>query len=273
MAKEYIAFRFEKLDLQLKDILLGLLPQAGFEGFEEEDEHTVIAYAQDGQIDKSLLEQIIATNNLSPSQSTIEEKNWNAEWESSFEPVVIPGKVAVRASFHPPVTGVMLEIIITPKMSFGTGHHATTFLMMETILDFNLNQKKVFDFGTGTGILAILAEKRGASEIKAVDNDEWSINNAKENIQVNDCSKISLCLSSSIDTDKKYDYIFANINKGVILENKERLYESLVKEGVLILSGLLITDQAEIVSSFHPLLGNPLLITEKNNWISLAFKR
>jgi ribosomal protein L11 methyltransferase len=272
MHKQFVSFRFETLDAQQKDLLLGLLPDAGFDGIEEEGENVLIAFAENGQYDLERFNQIIGENNLSPTQSIVEEENWNAIWESSFEPVVIPGKVAVRASFHQPVTGVAHEIIITPKMSFGTGHHATTYLMMESILENDLSGKTVFDFGTGTGILAILAEKLGAESVDAIDNDEWSIDNARENLLNNYCSRINLDLNNSMKSGKKYEYIFANINKGVILENRDHLYGSLVKGGVLILSGLLTTDEATIVSSFESILGQPLFINEKNNWISLTFR-
>jgi ribosomal protein L11 methyltransferase len=272
MAKQFVSFRFETIDAQQKDLLLGLLPNVGFDGIEEEGDSVLIAFAESGHYDIEKFNQIIVDNGLSPIQSLIEEENWNAIWESSFEPVIIPGKVGVRASFHEPVKDVEHEIIITPKMSFGTGHHATTYLMMEAMFQHDLNGKTVFDFGTGTGILAILAEKLGAASIDAIDNDEWSINNARENLLNNYCSRINLDLKNSMISEKKYEYIFANINKGVILENRDHLYGSLVKGGVLILSGLLTTDEAAIVSSFESLLGQPLFINEKNNWISLTFR-
>jgi ribosomal protein L11 methyltransferase len=272
MPKQFVSFRFETLDAQQKDLLLGLLPGAGFDGIEEDADGVLIAFAEDGSYNADILNKIIEENGLNPSKSTFQEENWNAIWESSFEPVVIPGKVGVRASFHEPVKDVIHEIIITPKMSFGTGHHATTYLMMEAMFEHDLNGKSVFDFGTGTGILAILAEKLGAASVDAIDNDEWSIDNARENILNNSCSRIHLDLKNSMVSEKKYEYIFANINKGVILENRDHLYGSLVKGGVLILSGLLTTDEAAIVSSFESLLGQPLFINEKNNWISLTFR-
>ncbi len=272
MAREYVSFRFESLNIQQKDLLLGILAEAGFDGIEEVGEDAVVAYAEKEKYNAEMLDQIIEQNHLSPLKSVIAEENWNAIWESSFEPVIIPGEVAVRASFHLPVEGVHHEIIITPKMSFGTGHHGTTYLMMEAMLKFDFRDKSVFDFGTGTGILAILAEKLGAQAVTAIDNDEWSINNAKENVINNNCKRIGLSLENSVKSEKKYDFILANINKGVILENRDHLYGSLVKEGVLILSGLLTPDEAAIVSSFESLLGPPLFISEKNNWISLTFR-
>ena len=121
-------------------------------------------------------------------ETLIPEANWNQVWESNFDPVIVDDFVAIRADFHEPVKGVSLEIIITPKMSFGTGHHATTYMMIEQMRELDFTGKSVFDFGTGTGVLAILAEKLGANKVIAVDNDEWSIENAEENFEKNNCT-------------------------------------------------------------------------------------
>src|SRR5205085_7037613 len=138
------------------------------------------------------------------------------EWEKNFERVIIDDFVAIRAPFHKPIQKVTHEIVITPKMSFGTGHHATTFMMIQQMQDVDFKNKKVLDFGTGTGILAILAEKLGATKITAIDNDEWSISNANENIKTNNCRNIQLLLSDSPMLSQKFDVILANINKSVI---------------------------------------------------------
>jgi ribosomal protein L11 methyltransferase len=139
--------------------------------------------------------------------------------------------VAVRADFHEPIKDVKYEIIITPKMSFGTGHHATTYMMMEQMRDANFTDKIVFDFGTGTGVLAILAEKMGAKKIMAIDSDEWSIENANENIKRNNCTAIELQLTNTADVKSEFDIILANINKNIILENLELLESSSCPEG------------------------------------------
>jgi len=272
MPKEYLSLSFTGLSEDQKDVLSGLLSDAGFDGFEEKDPDIFSAFGNSILIQKEKLEEVLRLTGLVGTTEIIPEKNWNEEWERSFEPVIIPGKVAVRASFHAPVANVKHEIIITPKMSFGTGHHATTYLMMEEMMKYDFNGKSVFDFGTGTGILAILAEQLGADNVFAIDNDEWSIDNASENIAMNNCNKIKISLNNSWDSNKKFDIILANINKGVILDNREFLIRSLVKEGLLMLSGLLSSDQKDIEAAFESTLDKPLFINEKNNWISLTFR-
>jgi ribosomal protein L11 methyltransferase len=178
--------------------------------------------------------------------------------------------VAIRAEFHEPVNGVEFEIVITPKMSFGTGHHATTFMMLRQMRLLDFNNKKVVDFGTGTGVLAILAEKMGAAEITGIDYDDWSIENATENCQHNQCSRIRLHQSDNAAGIEKADIILANINKNVILDNLAHLKNALNDGGVLLLSGLLITDEEDIVNTANPLSLRLTGKEVKNNWICLA---
>lgn len=172
------------------ELLVPALEAIGFEGFVEEDE-VLKAYIPEDKWDQAAFEQF-AQEHLSEEQrkgllrNDLEERNWNEAWESSFEPVVIGDFCAIRADFHLPVEGVEQEIIITPKMSFGTGHHATTHLMIEYMESLPMEGGSVVDFGTGTGVLAILASKLGAKEVWAVDNDTWSIENAQENVKRND---------------------------------------------------------------------------------------
>jgi ribosomal protein L11 methyltransferase len=270
MDKKYLAVHFSPVSEQQKDLLTGLLSEAGFEGFEDKDE-LFSAFIDAQNFDPSEFESLISVVGASHSFSYIKEENWNAKWESSFDPVILPGQVAVRASFHEPVYDVKHEIIITPKMSFGTGHHATTWLMMEEMLTLDFKGKSVFDFGTGTGILAILAEKLGAIIIKAVDNDTWSLNNAAENLENNNCKKVHLFGAETVPEGEKFDILIANINKLVILDNKVRMVKALKQGGFLILSGLMTEDRGDIEHAFFPLVGKPLIFREKNNWISLTF--
>jgi ribosomal protein L11 methyltransferase len=178
----------------------------------------------------------------------------------------------VRADFHDPVPGARYEIIITPKMSFGTGHHATTYMMMEQIENMEFKNKSVFDFGTGTGILAILAEKLGAANITAIDVDEWSITNAKENFERNKCEQIQVAQSSVIPS-QQFDIILANINRNVILNYLPELKKALTPGGYMLLSGLLTTDEAAVV----PVASEMELILrtriERNNWLSVLLQR
>jgi ribosomal protein L11 methyltransferase len=252
---------------QQQEILISQLSDLSAEGFEQIDNY-LIAYFNENvfksyDVNESLREYSFTTK-------TSEEKNWNEVWESNFQPVVVDNFCAIRAEFHEPMKNVEHEIIITPKMSFGTGHHATTYMMIEQMEGIDFNNKTVFDFGTGTGILAILAEKLGASKIIAIDVDEWSIANAKENIEKNNCSKITVDLSSQIPDDK-FDVILANINRNVILNYLAQLNNSLKENCYLLLSGLLTSDKEDIIKACNNENIQFLRHSERNNWVSLFF--
>ncbi|RZK02384.1 MAG: 50S ribosomal protein L11 methyltransferase [Flavobacterium sp.] len=249
--------------------LIALFDEYHATGFEQTDEK-LIAYFLEENYAKQEIEKIL--EGYSFSSSEVEEKNWNEEWERNFQPVIVDDFVAVRAHFHEPIQGVQHEIVITPKMSFGTGHHATTHMMMQQMNSIDFQNKTVFDFGTGTGILAILAEKLGASKIIAIDVDDWSIENAMENFERNDCTKIDVTLSSAIP-DQTFDIILANINRNVILDYMTLLIKSLQKNATILFSGLLVADEDDIKASAEK---NGLLFvnqTERQGWISLLFHR
>jgi len=243
---EYTQVIFENISAAQSDILVAQLSEAGFEGFEE-DENYLKAFIASDKYDASVVKEIAASYDTRFTQSIIKETNWNEVWESNFQPVIVDDFVSIRADFHPKQSGVQSEIIITPKMSFGTGHHATTNMMMRQMRDIDFKNKTVFDFGTGTGVLAILSEKLGAESIQAIDNDEWSIANAAENFQRNGCCKINLKNTDSLDKTGKFDVILANINKNIILQNFEALVQKLKDSGILLLSGLLNTDREDVL--------------------------
>jgi ribosomal protein L11 methyltransferase len=252
---------------ELQEILVSELAELGAEGFEQTDSYLVAYFNQQTFMSYEVNELLKPYNS---HVQTIKEQNWNAVWESNFQPVIVPGFCAIRAEFHEPIKGVEHEIIITPKMSFGTGHHATTFMMMEQMKDLDFTNKNVFDFGTGTGILAILAEKLGAGRIDAIDVEEWSIKNAEENSKRNNCNKISLSLGSQLPSGS-FDIILANINRNVILEYLSEVKLRINKGGSLLLSGLLNTDKEVIVKACNLLELQLVKQTEKNTWISLLF--
>ncbi|RYF80179.1 MAG: 50S ribosomal protein L11 methyltransferase, partial [Chitinophagaceae bacterium] len=247
--------------------LIALLDDYNPAGFEQTDEK-LIAYFNEEDFEKETIEKIL--KGYSFEMTEVDEKNWNEEWERNFQPVVVDDFVAVRAHFHEPIKGVQHEIVITPKMSFGTGHHATTYMMMQQMRAIDFTAKSVFDFGTGTGILAILSEKLGASKITAIDVDDWSIENAKENFERNDCHKIEAMLSSSLP-EETYDIILANINRNVILDYMPHLVKALRNNAIVLFSGLLIADEEHITSAA---VANGLSFAkkqERNGWISLLF--
>jgi len=266
----YIQIEFSNISTEQSDILLAQLSEIGFDGFEEED-NRLKAFIPSANFNEELFITIVIENKITFTKSLIEERNWNAFWESNFEPVIVDDFVAIRAEFHQSIAGVKHEILITPKMSFGTGHHATTYMMIEQMSSINFLNKNVFDFGTGTGVLAILAEKLGAKKIVAVDNDDWSIENSKENISKNNCNQVALQKAENAGVGNKYDIILANINKNVILENLSNLTQQLSTNGMLLISGLLTTDETDILFSTNKL---KLILKEKserNNWIALLF--
>jgi len=242
----HIELIIQVTDALQKEILVAQLTAAGANGFEE-TRSTLNAFIAEDDYDEASVKEIIEKNYLKYSVSVIEDINWNAEWESGFEPVTIDNFCAIRAAFHEPNTTVSHDIVITPKMSFGTGHHATTHMMAKAMQGLDFSGKTVFDFGTGTGVLAILAEKCGAKRITAIDNDEWSISNAAENFNGNNCHNILLSNSKEIIGEDVYDVILANINRNIILENLAAIKQHLASGGVVLLSGLLTGDEPIIL--------------------------
>lgn len=265
---DYIQLQFDAVTEDQSAMILALLSEEGFEGFEEEAGSLKAYLPADAWTEekKQLVQSIIA---FPYTQSLIGETNWNALWESNFSPVTVRDFVTVRADFHPPAAGVCHEIVIMPKMSFGTGHHATTFMMLEAMAAIPFAGKNVLDFGTGTGVLAILAEKLGGSSITAVDNDPWSIENAAENARKNQCSRIRLSLADEIPAGSMFDIILANINRNVLLEHMERFKTQLLPGGTILLSGLLTADEEIMLQSIARTGLQVTGRTERANWLLL----
>lgn len=267
--KKYKKIVFRTDTITESEILMAQLDEEGFYAFES-SENKLMAYIEEDLFDESKLKELL--NERHPfNVETIEEENWNTQWESSFSPVIVEDFVAIRAGFHPPVTQVKHEIIVTPKMSFGTGHHATTYLMLESMQAIDFRNKRVIDFGTGTGVLAILASRLGANTVTGIDNDDWSIDNAKENLQNNDCNHVSILKAENLEGTPQSDIIYANINKNILLDNADSLSDHLVSGGVLFLSGILSSDRNEMVEKFGSLRLGLLSEKIKNGWLMLQF--
>jgi ribosomal protein L11 methyltransferase len=254
----------------LQELLVAQLSELGYDGFEQ-TETTLIAYMEEAAFNSANLELILNQYSLTASKSIIEKTNWNAVWESNFQPIQIGNRLGVRAHFHPPIAGVEQEIIITPKMSFGTGHHATTSLVMEMMFAINLQDQSLLDFGTGTGILAILGKMLGAKTILAVDNDDWCIENALENCKVNGAGDIEVVLSDRPIPGRNFNTILANINRHILLEHLPALVKQLNPGGQLIISGLLKDDEVELEVFCNNLGLLSINKGEKNGWIALGF--
>ena len=264
----YIQIEFQNINHEQSDMLIAELSDYGYEGFEESS-NTLKAFVSENGYDENLLKETVGHHNISFNKVFIAETNWNQVWESNFDPVVVDDFVAIRADFHHQINSTQYEIVITPKMSFGTGHHATTFMMMQQMREIDFREKSVFDFGTGTGVLAILAETLGAEKILATDNDEWSISNANENIERNNCRRIELVLSSRVPVKSKFDIILANINKAVILADLHLLKQQLNNGGFLVLSGLLTEDEPDIFEAISRVGLKFINIMERSNWLSI----
>ena len=274
----YIQITIETNDSEESDIFVARLSQAGFEGFEEEPKK-LHAFIPETLYDVSKVEKIISEikgigdpfHSLF-SVEYIEPRNWNAEWEKDFEPVVVDYFCRIRAHFHAANTQVIHDIIITPKMSFGTGHHATTFMMLSAMQHLDFKSRSVLDFGTGTGVLAILASKLGAESVLAIDSDEWSIDNALENISVNGCDSIVVEKKDSLSGTGQFDIILANINLRVILENMDSMRQHLNKTGVLIGSGVLESDEEKIRKKAADSGFVFEMQVIRDNWMSFSLK-
>jgi ribosomal protein L11 methyltransferase len=270
---KHVKITFAISSAEQSDMLIAMLSEAGYEGFEETGD-TLLAYIIEPLFDAAQLKEIADTVQVSFQQEIVEAQNWNAVWESNFQPVVVDDFCTVRAHFHDIKPTTLYDIVITPKMSFGTGHHATTRLMMMLMRQIPFGGKTVLDFGTGTGILAILASFLGAKHIEAIDNDEWSVENAQENIERNNCKNISTSLGSLENIGPvKYDIILANINRHILLHYMGALFGRLQQGGTILMSGLL-TDDEQIIRDAATAVGFRYGETrELSNWIAIIFTK
>ncbi|MCG9899732.1 MAG: 50S ribosomal protein L11 methyltransferase [Hydrotalea sp.] len=247
---------------------MAALIQMDWESFEEE-ENTLHAYILEEKMKRTEVESYLNIKGWAHSFEQIEQQNWNALWESNFEPVIVDDFVGIRAHFHEPIIGVQYELQITPKMSFGTGHHATTHMMMQLMRSFNWVGKKVFDFGTGTGVLAILAEKLGATQVLATDCDTWCIENSEENAATNNCTQVRLQLLDHAGVDGEYDFILANINRHILLDNMEGLAKKLRTNGRLFISGFLPEDVQVLEEVYHKVGLAQEKLVQRDKWVAM----
>ena len=256
------------------EILIAELANVGFESFVENDTG-LLAYIQQKDWSDHLLDNIQILNSkefdISFVKNIIEQTNWNKEWETNFEPIQVDEIVSIRAPFHEN-PNLEYDIIIEPKMSFGTGHHETTHMMVQHLIALDLENKKVLDMGCGTGILAIFSELKGAREIDAIDIDEWCYVNSIENCERNDCKKIKVYQGdAALLVDKKYDIIIANINRNILLMDIKTYANCLNEKGVLLLSGFYEQD-IPVIDSESSNYGLKLeKIIERNNWVALKY--
>lgn len=255
---------------EITDVLIAELAEIGFDGFEEVEDG-LKAFIKEAAFNEVLVNELAAKYAVDFTVETALAQNWNQVWESNFDPMQVDDFVGVRANFHQPMQGVEHEIIITPKMSFGTGHHATTYMVMQLMKDIDFTNKTVFDYGTGTGILAILAEKLGSKSILGIDYDDWCIENATENIEANNCQYITIEKADTAKLLTQFDIVIANINKNIILDNMAYLAEDVALGGQVLLSGLLQEDEADILAEASKYNWKHQITINKGMWIALYF--
>jgi len=275
MSLNYIGYTFSVFPKEpATEILIAQLGFAGFESFVE-NENGVSAYIQERDWNSTLLEGIQILNSgefkITYEQEVIEQTNWNSEWEKNFKPIQVDDLVSIRAPFHAN-PNLKFDIVIEPKMSFGTGHHETTHMMIQHLINLDLTNKKVLDMGCGTGILAIFAEMKGAKDIEAIDIDNWCYQNSLENIARNNCNRIAVFEGgASLLINKKYDVIIANINRNILLHDMSTYIDCLNPNGMLLLSGFYQEDIPIIdaeVSKYDLKIDE---IIERNNWVALKY--
>jgi ribosomal protein L11 methyltransferase len=265
------------VDADFAEILVAELAELSFDSFVDTDEG-LLAYILEEDFQDVALKQLMESYGqrtaISYSLKKIEKQNWNQAWESNFAPISVGSEVYIRATFHEPVETYKHQIVITPKMSFGTGHHETTAQMMALQLEIDHTQKYVLDVGTGTGILAILASKLGAAHIHAFDIDEWSVENTKENIELNHTPNISIELGTiATQTEALYEIVLANINRNILLAEIP-IYEKFIHAGgYLIMSGFYISDIQDIEAAATVVGLKKIKEISKNNWAAIVFRK
>ncbi len=267
-----VSCRLQYFDQQIIDILIAELNELGFESFQE-TETGVNAYISQAKLNEEMLKLLpprIADTRIEYASEIIKEKNWNELWEKDYAPVIVDNQCVIRAPFHYDLRKLNYEIIIEPKMSFGTGHHETTLLMVKMMLPFNFQGKHVLDIGCGTGILAILASKMGALSVVAADIDTWAYENTVENIEKNKCKNIETFRGGmDVLPDKQFDVVLANINRNILLNDMSKYADVLNPGGNIFFSGIYKNDMEKIVLEGKDNSMIYIDYIEKNNWVAL----
>jgi ribosomal protein L11 methyltransferase len=273
----YLEISFSPLaSEEAKSLLIADLLEIRFDSFAEE-EHSLLGYISSELYHEDLINQITFFKNHPEVKFNVKplaDINWNQEWESNYPPVTIAGKCHVRAPFHPSLPGMAYEIVIEPKMAFGTAHHETTALMAAWLMELDVSGKEVLDMGCGTGILAILANKMGAANVIGIDNDEWAWRNGMENFRINRVAKGSVYQGdAALISHDCFDLILANINRNVLLNDMQAYYKGLRKNGTLLLSGFYQQDMEAIVASASENAMQFIASRTLNNWAVALFNK
>ncbi|MFO7934938.1 MAG: 50S ribosomal protein L11 methyltransferase [Bacteroidales bacterium] len=261
-----------------REILLAKMSLLGFEGFVETDELIQAYIAMEHYSGDEMNQLIDECSDLGIRVQyrfhETNDQNWNEEWEKKFEPVLIGDQVLIRAPFHQNVEDRPCTIVIEPKMSFGTGHHHTTRLMILEMMQYDLKGKKVLDVGCGTAILSIYASNQGASRILGIDNDQWAYENALENVELNQAGGVEIRLGEIRDVgDEKFDLLLANITRNTLVRDMPEYFDRMLEQGVMILSGFLAEDVQFVLNAAYRCGLSHLNTREDSNWILLSFAK
>lgn len=276
MQYNQVLFKCDPYSEMITDILSAMLAEIGFESFVR-GEDALEAYIPQPLFSQSALQQVLTDLPLeveiSYSIHTLEDKNWNEEWEKNyFKPIVIEDECCIHSSFHQPDKACRYPIVIDPKMSFGTGHHQTTLLILKEILAMELNGKSVLDMGCGTGVLAILAAMKGAAPVTAIDIDEWAYHNAVENVGLNGMTSIRIEQGGAeLLGAERYEVIFANINRNILLQDMPRYEAVMEKGGVIVMSGFYLDDMPAIRARANELGLSFDHLREMDRWVATTF--
>jgi len=273
---DYYRFRFSLPTSVDSELLLALLSGLPFEAFEEK-EGFLDAWLPASFLEPDLEDRLEKFRNqfhFKVKKTLIPAQNWNALWEANFQPILVDDFCGIRADFHAPLQNVEVEIVINPKMAFGTGHHETTFLVIQTMRHLSLKGSRLLDFGCGTGILSILAAKLGATKLDALDIEKAATENTAENCQLNQIDGVSI-FHGTLEKIKTsdYDIILANINRNVILDALSSLYRMLKEGGILVVSGFILEDEALLKTKATEANFSIRNMTKKNNWLCLELKK
>lgn len=273
---QYICFHLHMQQPARRDELIAFLSDTPIEAFQETDlGFDAYAPAADSDAVAEALDSWQRQYAFTYTREDLPQRNWNEEWEANFQPVRVDDFAAIRASFHPPQTGVIHELLIEPRMAFGTGHHATTYMMMQLMRELDWSNKRVFDYGCGTGVLAILASRLGADPVVAVDIEQESYLNTLDNAKANGIENLQVYVGrlEAVPVTQPYDIILANINRNVILDSLPSLYQQLHPGGQLLISGILVQDRKPLLQA---LMATGLTVSrerERDGWLAVVVER
>ncbi|MCB0401171.1 MAG: 50S ribosomal protein L11 methyltransferase [Flavobacteriales bacterium] len=274
----YIEFTAKITPVEIgREVLIAELAEIGFESFVETEEG-LSAYIQEDDYNESAIKSVAIFSDpgfqISYQLNHIEDQNWNKTWEENFSPILVDDRCMIRADFHEPKSGVEFDIVINPQMSFGTGHHETTHLMIQQLLHTDVENWKVLDMGCGTGVLAILAAMKGAAYVEAIDIDDWAFGNTLENVKNNGCEEIVVKKGGAeAIVGTNFDCILANINRNILLADIVNYEKVLSDNGILLLSGFFMSDKETLVQECKQHGLKFINEAYRHDWAMLVFKK